>query len=91
MNIGEYQKAKDNFKESLNINRKSKDSLGIFNNLNSIASVYYEQGNYPLSLNYFNQSLHIVKKLNDSIGIFRSYNNIGIVYRLQGLKDKKNW
>ncbi|WP_296386149.1 tetratricopeptide repeat protein, partial [Winogradskyella sp.] len=50
--------------------------------------VYYEQGNYPLSLKYHNESLQVAENAKDSIGIFQSLNNLGNLYRQQNLNDK---
>ena len=86
--IGKYEEAIAEYKEVLEIYMKNDDDSRIANCLNSMAIVYAEQGNLPLSLEYHNKSLSHAEKANDSFAISRSLHNIGHNYRNRQNYDK---
>ena len=52
--------------------------------LNAFGSIYFDRGDYELSLSNHNKSLKIREELQDERGISVSLNNIGNVYNYQG-------
>ncbi|HIA37570.1 MAG TPA: tetratricopeptide repeat protein [Flavobacteriales bacterium] len=51
---------------------------------NTIATVYFVKGDYPMALKYYHQFLNIYKKLDSQEGIANAFMNIGSVLEHQG-------
>lgn len=81
---GEFSKALDAARQSLNFNKKRDDNRAIGNSLNKIATINYYQGRFFDALFYYDQSITFYKLANYKIGIASSTNNKGAVHYYLG-------
>jgi len=78
---GEYNKALEQFKISLEYARQLKNEKEIARQLFSIANTYTYRTDQPNALKYHLEALSIREKILDSLGIASSYNSLSYVYR----------
>jgi serine phosphatase RsbU (regulator of sigma subunit) len=88
INMGEYDKAADNFFASL----KLKEELGNLNGLSSVyghlGGVFDVQGNYEKAELYYGKSLQTALKSGDRNYIANAYQNLGVLENEKGNNDK---
>jgi tetratricopeptide (TPR) repeat protein len=82
------QNVLENFKQSLEISRKSGDRVAEQTTLNDIGKVCQEWRQYALALTYFNQALLISREVRDRAGEETTLNNVARVYYLQKQDDQ---
>jgi len=82
--LGDYQKALENFSKALSIRKQQKDRSGEANSLKRIGTVYNEESEYMLALSYLIEASKIYESLKDKHGIAMVHDNIGSVYTNQG-------
>lgn len=85
---GCYQKALTIINESLNIARRTNDSLQIAKCLNNKGLIYISIGDPVKSIFYYEQSLKILRAFPKNKDFPTSLLNIGIAYKEQGIYDK---
>ena len=78
-NIGQYKKAIEYFKQSIN-NIAENDYRLLPNVLNNIGSCYHKLHKDSLSLNYYHKALQFFDKAENLAGKAMIYNNIGNLY-----------
>lgn len=78
---GDYTESISNFKKSLAISTKIKDTSTIADAFNGLGIVYSKQGNLNTSISYYFKTLKMYEKLNDSLGMGATYLNIAWDYR----------
>ncbi|KAB2913752.1 MAG: tetratricopeptide repeat protein [Bacteroidetes bacterium] len=86
--LGDYKNALAVINRSLNIARKTNDSLQIAKCLNNTGLIYISIGDPVKSIFYYEQSLKILRVLPKSKDFPTSLLNIGIAYKEQGIYDK---
>lgn len=77
---GDYAKALDFYKISLDIKIKMNNQLGIAKSLNNLGLVYEQLGSYEKALDYYLQSLDIKRKMDKRSSTAASLINIGNIY-----------
>jgi|GEM_PF-2794540 len=87
-NRGNYQGAKDFFKEGLDYWKESEDRAQIANALNNLGWSEWRLGNYGHSRSYSENALDIAKELNDRQGKAKSMNNLAWTYMNEGRYEK---
>ncbi len=87
-NRGNYQQAKDFFKEGLEYWKKSKDQGQIAKALNNLGWSEWRLGNYGHSRSYSENALDIAKILEDRQGQAKSMNNLAWTYMNEGRYEK---
>lgn len=87
-NRGNYQQAKDFFKEGLEYWKKSKDQGQIAKALNNLGWAEWRLGNYGHSRSYSENALGIAKFLEDRQGQAKSMNNLAWTYMNEGRYEK---
>lgn len=85
--IGNSANAEIYYKKSIEILRKSSDSLTLATSLLNAGDEAFNQKKYDQALNFFSESGFIFKKINYPIGTAYNYGNLGMVYAEQG-KDQ---
>ncbi len=88
MDLGYYQKALDNFFQTLPFIRLVKYVFGEAEVLNDIGWVYYLLGETQKALDYYEQALPLRDVAGDVNGRAATLNNIGVVYSSLGEKKK---
>lgn len=84
---GNYDKALDNYKESLFIDEKLENLAGKTTDLNNIGSVYLTLGKYDDALEKYENALQISDQIGDLVGKTADLNNIGRIHEIQGEFD----
>lgn len=74
--------------EALKLNRKLKNADGITANLNNIALLYQNIGEYETALEYFQQILDIAEEIDFKEAIAGTHNNMASAYSHLGNKQK---
>ncbi len=69
---------------SIDINIKTNDSIGLSTTFNNMAIVYKNMGNFNKAIEFNNKALTISVLKKDTIGIGKSYTNIGRLYEHKG-------
>lgn len=87
-NRGNYQQAKDFFKEGLEYWKKSKDQGQIAKALNNLGWSEWRLGNYGHSRSYSENALDIAESLEDRQGQAKSMNNLAWTYMNEGRYEK---
>lgn len=87
-NRGNYQGAKDFFKEGLAYWKRSKDKGQIAKALNNLGWSEWRLGNYGHSRSYSENALEIAKELEDRQGRAKSMNNLAWTYMNEGRYEK---
>lgn len=87
-NRGNYQQAKDFFKEGLEYWKKSQDQSQIAKALNNLGWSEWRLGNYGHSRSYSENALDIAKILGDRQGQAKSMNNLAWTYMNEGRYEK---
>lgn len=87
-NRGNYQQAKDFFKEGLEYWKKSKDQGQIAKALNNLGWSEWRLGNYGHSRSYSENALDIAIMLEDQQGQAKSMNNLAWTYMNEGRYEK---
>ncbi|MCB0380317.1 MAG: tetratricopeptide repeat protein [Flavobacteriales bacterium] len=82
--VSEFDSALFYYNQSLVIDQKINNKQGAANNLNNIALVYKEKGDFALAIKYNLQSLAIKREIGDLKGEASSFNNIGQIYQDKG-------
>jgi tetratricopeptide (TPR) repeat protein len=85
--LGDYEKAADNFKKSLEIKKSVEDLKGMANNYIDLGSIKVLIGKYEDAEDYYKKALEIQLKINDDPGLAKVYRNIGNVYYYLGDYD----
>ncbi len=83
-NMGEFDKALEDFFTALKIFQSINYRKGITDANNDIGIIYYEQGKYDSALKIFFHALLMREELKDSSGIASVTSNIGLVFHDQG-------
>ncbi|MBX2877263.1 MAG: tetratricopeptide repeat protein [Saprospiraceae bacterium] len=86
-NRGNYQQAKDFFKEGLEYWKKSEHQGQIAKALNNLGWSEWRLGNYGHSRSYSENALDIAKSLEDRQGQAKSMNNLAWTYMNEGLYE----
>ncbi|HBX52705.1 MAG: hypothetical protein A2275_00140 [Bacteroidetes bacterium RIFOXYA12_FULL_35_11] len=86
--VGQFDKAIDNFQRGLKVNRKLNNEMAIATSLNNVGMVYKAWGNFDKALEFYQQALEIDQKNNDKAGMSTDFNNIGSAYYNKGMNDK---
>jgi len=81
---GDYPKALDCLKRSLELYEEMGNKRGIASCLGNIGAVYQNQGNILNALDHFQRCLKIKEEFGDKKGIAIALNNIGLIYMDQG-------
>lgn len=87
-NKGDYDKAIENYLNSLNIEKELGDKKGISACYNNIGNVYKNQGLYDKAIENYNNALIIFSELDDKNKMAICHMNIGLVHYNQGNYDK---
>ncbi len=77
---GEYDRARENLSNSIDLYREFGDTLGMAKAQNTLALVYYYQADYKRAISFLEQSLENHKTAGDSSQIARVANNLGLLY-----------
>ncbi len=77
---GEYQKAGELLRESLEMSRQIGDINSASDTLNRLGIFEYDLGNFEESIRYYEQNLFLYRERGDKLGTARSLNNIGNAY-----------
>jgi adenylate cyclase len=80
LNRGDYPKALDHFRRSLQVFEASGNKMGLSSSLNSLGTLYLNLGDHPKALDYYQQSLKINEELGDPMRVGSVMNNIGVLY-----------
>lgn len=86
--LGNLNKAIDNFKSSLVVFEELNDSIWLGKVLNNIAVANWGLGNSNEALFYYQKALPIRKAIEDFKGVSNILNNIGIIYQNWGLYEE---
>ncbi|MFX1338750.1 MAG: tetratricopeptide repeat protein [Promethearchaeota archaeon] len=84
---GDYNKALENYNESLLIDEKLENLSGKTIDLNNIGSVYLTLGKYDEALEKYENALKISNQIGDLSGMTADLNNIGRIYEIRGEYD----
>jgi len=90
LETGNYNKAKQIFKESINIAEELHDLSSKAKAFDGIGNIHWHKGDYDKSLDSLYISLDIMKKLNNQSGVAKSLHHIGHNYYYKGDYDKAN-
>ncbi|WP_062295128.1 tetratricopeptide repeat protein [Nostoc piscinale] len=82
--LGEYQRAIEFHKQSLEISRKIGDRNGVGNSLIGLGNAYDSLGEYQRAIEFFQQSLEIFREIGARDGVGKSLNNLGNAYNSLG-------
>ena len=85
---GDFIKAMDLFRKSLDLYEEIKDKEGIANSLSNMGNVYNEQGDNARAIDFFIRCLKIREERGDKQSLPSSLSNIGVVYWDMGDKEK---
>ena len=85
---GEYDEALEKYKQSMEIDKRIGNQLGIATALNNIAIILMNKGEYDEALEKYRQSMEIKKKLGDQRGIAQTLHNIAIIHQDKGEYDE---
>jgi serine phosphatase RsbU (regulator of sigma subunit)/Tfp pilus assembly protein PilF len=77
--IGEHNKALEEYFKALEINETLHDSIGISSTSNNIGLVYWNLKEFEEAVKFYRNSLQISEFLKDSNNIASALNNIGII------------
>ena len=78
--IGDYEKAIEDYQQSLVHAGKTDNLYGQSNPLHNIGLLYNKTSDYKQALQYFLKALKVREQINDSILIAQSYQTIGLTY-----------
>ena len=78
--LGQYEKAIEYYKLSLDLSKKINDRQGEANSLGNLGVVYQSLGQYKKAIDYHQQSLDIKKEISDRQGEVASLGNLGNAY-----------
>lgn len=81
---GDYEKALENYRRSLEIGEELGDVQGVGVCLNNMGNIYKNQGLYSRAIEHFFESLKIREEIGDQLGTASSLGNISNVYKAQG-------
>ncbi|MFC2104318.1 tetratricopeptide repeat protein [Bacteroidota bacterium] len=81
--LSDYEKALENYRESLIIYEELGDKDGIAYNLLCIGIIYHYQDSYDKAIEYYQKSLVIYEEINDEDKIAYIANNTGLIYFVQ--------
>ncbi|MFT4927184.1 MAG: tetratricopeptide (TPR) repeat protein, partial [Phenylobacterium sp.] len=84
---GHNAEALTHYKKSLVIRQQLEDKQGEGVTLNSISTIYYDQGNYDIAVGYLQRSLVIRQEVGDKMGEGVTLNNISQIYDAKGDYD----
>jgi tetratricopeptide (TPR) repeat protein len=89
---GDYDAALDCYRDSLAIDERLGNLVGMASCYNNLGIVAQKRGDYDAALDWCRKSLAIEKQLGNLEGIATSYNNLGIVAQKRGDYDAAlNW
>ena len=88
LETGNYNKAKEIFKEGIAIAEKLNDLDAKATAFDGIGNIHWHKGNYDKSLENLYVSLDIMKELDNQSGIAKSLHHIGHNYYYKGEYDK---
>ena len=78
--LGDYQKALENYSQTLALHRDISERRGEANSLSDIGAVYQKLGEYRKASDYHHQALSIRRAIGDRAGEVSSLNNLGLVF-----------
>ena len=81
---GEFEKAEELYKRSLDISEKLGDKKGTAASLHQLGTIYEELGGYKEAEKWYIKSLDIKRSLGDKHGIAQSLHHLGIIREAQG-------
>jgi tetratricopeptide (TPR) repeat protein len=85
---GEYEKAIENYTQSLKIVEELGDKKGIANTLHQLGNIHFQQGDYEKAIEKYDQSMKIEEELENKGGIARTLHQLGNIHYLQGEYEK---
>ena len=77
---GQYEKGISLYKESLELEKNTNDTLSLSKTYNNIGSLYVKLGDNEKALEYLKKSLEYKQMYNDSAGIAKTLQNIGTIF-----------
>lgn len=77
---GDYSKAAEYYEQSLLINEKFQDSIGLGVNYSNLSNVYQAHGKPVESLSYFHKAIELASQQKDSLTLAEIYNNLSNLY-----------
>ncbi|MFQ5654668.1 MAG: sigma 54-interacting transcriptional regulator [Planctomycetota bacterium] len=80
---GRYEPALKHWEQSMPIDRRNGNVLGLAAVLGRLGAIHYLRGEREKAAELYRQSLRIWEEINDRGGVARMQNNIGLVYKLQ--------
>lgn len=80
---GNFQKAKEDFLQSLNYYISTKNNKGQAEVTAALAGIYYAQGNLPLAADNYLRSLRYYEEVNDKAGMVNMLSSLGNIYARQ--------
>ena len=78
--LGQFQKAIQYHKKSLNIDRELGNREGQGASLNNLGSAYLSLGEFPTAIDYLQQALEIARSIGDRSGEGKALGNLGGAY-----------
>ena len=85
---GEYDKALELYKISLEIYTELTDTLEVANCLNNFGVIHKKLGKYNEALGYYQEALSLCEQIGDKRGESFCMNNIGLIHKKQNNYDK---
>ncbi len=79
-NLGQFQKAIQYHKKSLNIDRELGNRSGESASLGSLGNAYYSLGEFHTAIDYHQQALEIAREIGERSGEGKALGNLGIAY-----------
>ncbi|MEZ5039312.1 MAG: tetratricopeptide repeat protein [Saprospiraceae bacterium] len=83
-NLGNYLKAKEYFKECLDLWKHLRDKIEIAKALNNLGWAEWRIGHYDHAISYSESALEIAEELQDKFAQTRALNNLAWTYMCQG-------
>jgi CHAT domain-containing protein/Tfp pilus assembly protein PilF len=85
---GQYDKAVDHYKRSLQVAQTIGNRRGIGRTLNNVGMVFADWGRYDKAVEYYHKSLSISEEIGDRTMAGKTLNNLGLVYWDWGRYDQ---
>ena len=86
--LGEYKKAIDFHQQSLAIDKRIQDNLGVIKTLGNLGNAYRSLKEYQKAIEFYQQSLVTAQKFNSRRGVGNALFNLGLTYRQLGDNKK---
>ena len=85
---GEYDKALEMYRESLEVKKSLGDRAGVSTSMHQIGMIHQYRGEYDKALEMYRESLDVKKSLGDRAGVSKSMHQIGRIHQERGEYDK---